>query len=149
MSSSKKSVPSSAEQVTDLSGPPRGYLFHGYRYKLDWPSVEHLLGKIPDYKIAERLGCSRMSVYRMRKTLRIPRWRKSDSVIPLLGKFPDRIVAELRGVSKGTVFNMRKERGIPPAPAGRRKDLIRVRHERAKAYQKEHEEKHGQDFRVR
>jgi hypothetical protein len=136
MTSDEESVASSATQVTGLSESPRGFIFHGERFAHDWESVEHLLGKRTDKEIAERVGCSGLTVARMRKLLRIPRYRKTTRVRELMGRHPDSVVAELAGVSRRTVIRLRLAEGVPPCPRSRRRDLIRAKHARFMARMK-------------
>jgi hypothetical protein len=134
--SSDGSVCSSAEQVTDLSEAPQGHHdFYGFRCRIPWDEVEHLLGKTTDTAIAEKLGCSRRSVSRMRQRLGIPRFRIADVIRPLLGNHTDRVVAELRGCARETVTRQRLAEGIPRCPLHRKWGLMRAR--RALAQQKE------------
>lgn len=129
----------SARQVADLNDAPRGYRFHGFWYTYNWASVEHLLGKVPDSRVAAELGCHPVSVRKMRRRLRIPKYRKTDSCLDLLGEYPDAMIAEMKGLARETVTKLRLARGIPPCPKKklRRRDVLHVRHMRNKILSRE------------
>jgi uncharacterized protein YjcR len=79
----------------------------------DWDAQP--LGKMPDLKIAERLGCSQVAVFKQRVARGIPPCRTSIRWEYVgLGLKPDRVIAEQIGCKTNTVHYQRKKRGIPP-----------------------------------
>lgn len=85
---------------------------------VDWFSVEHLLGKIPDAEIAAQLGVKSTSVKYQRTKRNIPSFRqhKIDWTLidPELGKCYDQVLADKYGISYASVILRRQSLGIEP-----------------------------------
>lgn len=85
--------------------------------------MAHLLGTMPDSKVAAITGLTRPQVTNARKYRNIPAFQKltkrrtritwTDDKIARLGKEPDNALAEEWGVGIFIVFRKRKELGIP------------------------------------
>ena len=90
------------------------------RNRIDWTRFDAFLGEVPDAKIAELAGCSKVTVAQRRESKGIepydpttrpkgPDWSK---VRAWLGKVPDRVVARELGVSRALVSEYRAAQGI-------------------------------------
>lgn len=113
-----------------LTNQGRGGQGGSRRQVIDWsPDRDALLGKQPDYVIAQLIGCDRKSVEYRRVKLGIPRCPQTRFVVPQgkpfeaielpehilsqLGQLPDYQLAKLAGVEKSIIRRRRIRLGIP------------------------------------
>lgn len=86
---------------------------HGGALPVDDTPWRHLLGTMPDSKIARRFGVARITVQRRREARNIPAWTPDRAWEALAGTMPDGDVAKIGKVHPETVRRHRIDTGIP------------------------------------
>jgi hypothetical protein len=82
--------------------------------KINWDKQP--LGKMPDIKLAEKLGCGWRTVYRQRHRRSIPAWqphRSLDIPLEVLGTASDEEIAERYNTYSMRILKLRKRHGVP------------------------------------
>lgn len=102
------------DATPDPPSPPGRYRWGDRWVKYDYARIAARLGKAPDLQLAKEIGCHATTIKRMREGLGLPKYDRSDQLVPYLGRISDRKLARHFGVHARTVKKRREALGIPP-----------------------------------